>query len=149
MKKILLSTIIAIAATFTVAEVNAQAFRLNIYGASTRQMFYYYPAANVYYSAASRRFIYPRNGVWISASVLPYNMHISNTRRFTVYHYGSDVWTENSIHAAFFKPAIMYKKPVTVYYQPYNDRLKYRDYTRRDNDDNDYNNKNYYDNDRR
>ncbi len=116
MKKILLSAVIALAALFTVTGADAQAFRGSAYNAHNRQSFYYYPRANVYYNVASRQYIYPRNGVWVSVNFLPVNFQIRNTPRFMVYHYGTDVWRDNHTHCVTYS---RYRQPVIVYHDPY------------------------------
>ena len=117
MKKVLLSAIIATAAIILSANANAQSFHANVKCANTRQAFYYYPRANVYYNAASRQYFYPRNGVWVSVNFLPVNFRIINEPRFTVYHYGNDVWRDNHTHYITYK---RYADPVV--YNNYHDR---------------------------
>ena len=127
MKKLLLSAIIASAAIFFTASANAQAFHGNVKVINAKQAFYYYPKANIYYNAASRQFIIPKNGMWINVNVLPGTFKIANEQRFIVYHYGNDVWRDNRAHcvtyARYRQPVIIYhpvviKKPVVVYHAP-------------------------------
>ncbi len=135
MKKILLTTIIAITAVFSVADVNAQSFKVSEYGNKQRQSFYYYPVANVYYNVASRKYIYPRNGVWISVAALPFNFRISNTPRYSVYYYGSEIWKDNRTHVANYRTAYLRKRSETAYCNSYYDKDKYKSNERKDNDD--------------
>lgn len=112
MKKVLLSAIIATAAIIMSANANAQSFHANVKCVNTRQAFYYYPKANVYYNVSSRQYFYPRNGGWVSVNFLPINFRITNEPRFTVYHYGPEVWRDNHIHYVTYR---RYAEPVVVY----------------------------------
>jgi len=121
MKKIFTLVAILIAASFITSTLHAQPYG-NAWGKRKKQAFYYYPDQNIYFDVNARRYVYPQNNVWVSASILPFNFQITNARRYEVYHNGRDVWNENRIHSeqyrrpAMYKPTpkVMYRKPVVV-----------------------------------
>jgi hypothetical protein len=116
MKKVLLYSIIAVAAIFTAANANAQRFSAAIsFGVRVpeRQSFYYYPSANAYFNIATRQYVFQRQGAWVTANYLPYGMRVDNAQRFMVYHNGYDVWRENQAnmiaYASYRQPQIVYR----------------------------------------
>jgi hypothetical protein len=116
MKKVLLYSIIAIAAIYNAANANAQRFSAAVsFGARVpeRQSFYYYPSANAYFNIETRQYVYQREGAWITANYLPADVCVDNAQRFMVYHNGYDVWRENHEHmiayARYRHPEIAYR----------------------------------------
>ena len=97
MKKFLFTSVIAVAALFSAATVNAQFFHLNVVIGTPRQAFYYYPSANVYLNLSTHHYIYDRGGVWVTVNNLPFLLG-DDQPRFMVYHDGDDVWEDNRIH---------------------------------------------------
>ncbi|HRH61528.1 MAG TPA: hypothetical protein PL045_13215 [Chitinophagaceae bacterium] len=118
MKKIIISAMMVFAAlAFIAADVNAQPYG-KAYGVAKRQSFYYYPGVNVYFNMGTRQYIYPRNGAWISAPVLPAGFVITNVTPYTVYNYGPNVWAYNSQHIRYYKPYCSYGAGRRVIYKP-------------------------------
>lgn len=84
----------------------------------------YYPSANVYYSPASRRYWYPRNGVWVNASVLPPSVVVYNQPSYIVYRdMDDDIWRDNRVHyrryyrpvyVECYRPAVVARPGVSV-----------------------------------
>ncbi|NCI47083.1 hypothetical protein [Sediminibacterium soli] len=76
--------------------------------------YYYYPSANVYFSPVSHRYWYPRNGVWINASILPPSVVVYNQPSYIVYREDDDdIWRDNRAHYR------RYYRAVPVYEERY------------------------------
>lgn len=137
MKKNLIMVVLAVMAGLISSEINAQPPWAPAWGKRRKeqQEYYYYPHANVYYSPAYRRYIYPRNGVWVSVSTPHFGFSFSNMPHEVVYS-DRDVWLENSIHINRYHGVWHDDR----YYMPgyYDDDRRYRDkYKRHRHDDDD------------
>lgn len=71
--------------------------------AAQQLRFYYYPASNVYYDVANKRYIYPDNGTWVTRSALPSRRAVLGTNRVTVYSETPQVWRYNAAHKAKYR----------------------------------------------
>jgi hypothetical protein len=95
-----------------------------------QQSFYYYPNANVYYDVSCNRYIYNNGGSWLSVNVLPANIYLGNSPRFTVYHRGPQVWLDNAFHVRnYYRPAA-YRQPIVAYNNYRHDDFGHRDFGR-------------------
>lgn len=87
-----------------------------------KQAFYYFPKVNVYYDLSAKLYYYPYKNRWAVSKVIPAGYGVRTSPRFTVYHFGADVWVDNREHRMTYKKYVAY--PVVVYQQPV--RLIYR-----------------------
>lgn len=136
MKKNLLIVLLAVMAGLIASEVKAQPPWAPAWGKRRKQQqaFYYYPTANVYYSPVTRRYIYPRNGVWVSVSTPHFGFSFSNMPYQTVYSDRPEIWIENNIHIHRYHGVYRDDR----YYDPYyNDRYGYKRYKKHHHDDDD------------
>jgi hypothetical protein len=76
--------------------------------------YYYYPSANVYYSPVLHRYWYPRNGIWVNATILPPSIVVYKQPAYIVYrNVDDDIWRDNRIHyRRYYHPAPVYIPPV-------------------------------------
>jgi hypothetical protein len=116
MKKIMILLIVVMAAGAFSSELNAQPPWAKAWGKRAKEeqrwrrgQYYYYPSANVYYSPASHRYWYPRNGVWMNVGVLPPSVIVYNQPSHIVYRdYDDDIWRDNYQHISRYRPQPVY-----------------------------------------
>ncbi len=97
-------------------DAGAQVKVYKVYPVQKKQAFYYFPKANVYYDLSARVYYYPYKNRWAVSKFIPAGYGVRTSPRFTVYHFGADVWQDNRIHQMTFKKYVAY--PVVVYQQP-------------------------------
>ena len=112
MKKILLVLAMIIATDAVITNASAQPPHAKAWGKRAKQPdwkrghYYYYPAANVYYSPVVRRYWYPRNGAWVNTAVLPPSVVVYNRPSYVVYReHDDDIWRDNRVHyRRYYRP---------------------------------------------
>jgi len=122
MKKLLMMATLLLATISVVNVAVAQPPHAKAWGKRAKHDFkhgryYYYPKHNVYYSPAAHRYWYPRNGVWVSANVLPRTMVVYNQPSYVVYRdIDNDIWRDNRVHyQRYYQPVPVERRRYVPY----------------------------------
>ena len=103
MKKILFGCMMMFAVC---SAVNVNAQDASTATSTTRVKYWYYPSSNVYFNDATGDYWYfdQPTTTWMDVKTLPSTYVISEkTPRYSVWHNGSDVWKDNSMHLKKYK----------------------------------------------